>query len=276
MNAQTVNDPDLRARFFREAKVVAGLTHPSSVTLFDYGQDHEDDLLFMVFELIRGPTLRRVINAEAPLQPERVVRLAVQVLGLLLEAHTRGLVHRDLKPPNIMLVRQRSGDERAKVLDFGMAKVVQGDSGIFEENTKSGIVMGTPTYLSPEQAMARDEGPPADLCALGVVTYEMLCGRPPFRAPSAFELLVMHTNAEVPPLSPELGVPRGLEQVIRKALAKDLAHRFADAEEMLTALRRAVPKLADGDSRRQEGPPRPPIFPRKRRIPRSRRPWPPR
>ncbi len=236
----TPRDGALRARFFREANVVARLSHPSTVTLFDYGED-QDGLLWMVLELIRGRTLRDVILEEAPLPPARAARLTLQVLGALVEAHGAGLVHRDLKPANIMLTREQTGDERAKVLDFGMAKVLEDRGfGDGDEATRTGLVVGTPRYLSPEQALARQVGPPTDVYALGVVLYEMLSGEPPFVAPSTFELLVLHTTAEVPALEPALTVPPAMEAVIAKAMAKAIEDRFADAQAMLDALRAAA------------------------------------
>ncbi|MCB9541506.1 MAG: serine/threonine protein kinase [Myxococcales bacterium] len=235
MNLSAARDEELRTRFFREARVVARLSHPSAVTLFDYGEDH-DGLLYMVLEYIRGRTLRDAIVEEAPLAPERVAALTMQVLGALVEAHGIGLIHRDLKPANIMLTREKTGEERAKVLDFGMAKVMLAEPAGGDEATRTGIVVGTPRYLSPEQALAREVGPQTDVYALGVMMYEMLAGRPPFVAPSTFELLMLHTSAEVPPLDPALGVPPPLEALVRHAMAKQVEHRFRDAEEMLDAL----------------------------------------
>ncbi len=236
----TPRDATLRARFFREARVVARLTHASTVTLFDYGED-DDGLLWMALELIRGPTLRDVILDDAPLAPARAARLTLQVLGALVEAHAAGLVHRDLKPANVMLAGEATGDERAKVLDFGMAKVLEVQGiGRADEATRTGLVVGTPRYLSPEQALARQVGPQTDVYALGVVLFEMLAGEPPFVAPSTFELLMLHTTAEIPPLDPALRVPVAMEAVIHRAMAKAVEDRFADAQEMLDALRVAA------------------------------------
>ena len=235
MTLSAAHDEQLRTRFLREARVVARLSHPSAVTLFDYGEDH-DGLLYMVLEYIRGRTLRDVIVDEAPLAPDRVVALTLQVLGALVEAHGIGLIHRDLKPANIMLTREKTGEERARVLDFGMAKVLELEAQASDEATRTGIVVGTPRYLSPEQALAREVGPQTDVYALGVMLYEMLAGQPPFVAPSTFELLMLHTSAEVPPFDPALEVPPALEALVRNALAKQVEHRFKDASAMLDAL----------------------------------------
>jgi len=238
MNAP--RDATLRARFFREAQVVARLTHASTVTLFDYGED-EDGLLWMVLELIRGRTLRDAILEQAPLAPARAARLTIQILGALVEAHGAGLIHRDLKPANIMLAQEPADDERAKVLDFGMAKVLEAQGfGDGDEATRTGLVVGTPRYLSPEQALARQVGPQTDVYALGVMLFEMLAGEPPFVAPSTFELLMLHTTAEVPRLDPALNVPDALEAVIHKAMAKAIEDRFPDAQAMLDAIRIAA------------------------------------
>lgn len=165
-----------------------------------------------------------------------MVGLATEVLGALAEAHELGLVHRDLKPGNLMLARDPEGAEHAKVLDFGMAKVLEGDA-VDNDVTRSGVVLGTPKYLSPEQARGRDVGPAADVYGLGVTLWEMLAGRPPYAAPSTFELLMMHSQADIPPLPAELEVPAALEAIVRRAMAKSVDDRYPDAGTMLADLR---------------------------------------
>jgi len=240
----------LRARFFREARAVASLSHPSIVTLHDYGQE-EDGTLYMVLELLRGRDLSRIVKEEGALPAERAVAITCQVLGALQEAHAAGLVHRDLKPQNIMLLPAPGGGdqkgapwegEQAKVLDFGIAKLLRSsDEGARETfETRQGIVVGTPHYMAPEQATGRTLGPATDLYALGVVLYELLAGSAPFNGTTPLEVLMAHQLHPVPPLPEALGLPSALELVIRRALAKDPTARWPDARSMAEALKLAL------------------------------------
>ncbi|MCA9527748.1 MAG: serine/threonine protein kinase, partial [Myxococcales bacterium] len=183
------NDEELRGRFFREARVVSKLSNRATVTLHDYGED-DDGTLFMVFEFIAGRLLADLI-AEGPMAPARVVGLVQQVLGACAEAHELGLVHRDLKPGNIMVSEGALGTEEVKVLDFGIAKV-QNPDGMDDVRTREGVVLGTPRYMSPEQSQdARLDGR-SDLYAMGIILYEMLVGRPPFEGDVPFDILLAH------------------------------------------------------------------------------------
>ena len=166
------------------------------------------------------------------------------MLNALSEAHGLGLVHRDLKPDNIMLVVGPWGEEQAKVLDFGIAKVRSKEKETLETGT--GLLLGTPLYMPPEQAMARGAEPRSDLYSLGVVLYEMLTGGPPFTAATVFEVLLAHRERPVPAFPPECQVPPKLEEAIIKAMAKEPEQRFADAAEMATALSEAVPTAGAG------------------------------
>ncbi|MEZ4467652.1 MAG: serine/threonine-protein kinase [bacterium] len=231
------NDEELRGRFFREARVVSKLSNRATVTLHDYGED-DDGTLFMVFEFIAGKLLADLI-AHGPMAPARVVGLVQQVLGACAEAHELGLVHRDLKPGNIMVSEGALGTEEVKVLDFGIAKV-QNPDGMDDVRTREGVVLGTPRYMSPEQSQdARLDGR-SDLYAMGVILYEMLVGQPPFGGDVPFDILIAHIQSPVPPMPAALQVPPALEAVAMRALAKKPADRYATAEEMSRALSEAI------------------------------------
>lgn len=231
------NDEELRGRFFREARVVSKLSNRAIVTLHDYGED-EDGTLFMVFEYIAGRLLADLI-AEGPMNPARAVYLVQQVLGALAEAHEAGLIHRDLKPGNVMVTETALGTEDVKVLDFGIAKLQNPDS-MDDVRTREGVVLGTPRYMSPEQSQDLKLDGRSDLYAMGVILYEMLVGRPPFEGNIPFDILLAHIQNPVPPIPPALMVPPALEAAVMKALAKKPADRFASAEEMSRTLLEAV------------------------------------
>lgn len=236
----------LRARFFREAKVVARLADPAIVTLYDYGED-PDGRLYMVFEYIDGTPLSSVLRA-GPLAAERVAPLLHQILGALALAHRLGCVHRDLKPGNVMLTRSPFGEDLAKVLDFGIAKVnvsTETEHSLQSSlETREGVVVGTPKYMAPEQARAGEIDGRADLYALGCLGYAMLTGRPPFDDVSAVDVLMAQVSRPVPPFPEHLGVPAPLAGVIYRALSKSPADRFATAEDMAHAIAAFTPGLA--------------------------------
>ena len=226
----------LERRFVQEARVIARLRHPNIVTLYDAGV-HEDGTLYMVMELIEGRPLSRVVGREVVLIA-RAVELAAGVLEALVEAHDHGLVHRDLKPANLMVVSGRRG-EQVMVLDFGLAKALHPEDPVAANATTEGMVVGTPLYMSPEQAAGRPVDHRSDLYSLGVVLYELLAGRPPFGGDTAVEIAAAHCTRPPPPLPASRAVPPGLERVVMRALAKDPDGRFPDAASMLDALRRA-------------------------------------
>jgi serine/threonine protein kinase len=231
------SDEELRGRFFREARVVSKLSNRAIVILHDYGED-EDGALFMVFEYIAGRLLADLI-AEGPMNPVRAVALVQQVLGALAEAHEAGLIHRDLKPGNIMVTGSALGTEDVKVLDFGIAKLENPDS-MDDVRTREGVVLGTPRYMSPEQSQDLKLDGRSDLYAMGVILYELLVGRPPFEGNVPFDILLAHIQNPVPPIPAHLKVPPALEAAMLKALAKKPSDRFASAEEMSRALNDAI------------------------------------
>jgi len=225
----------IRRRFEQEAEVVAQLTHPNTVTLHDFGV-HDDSTLYMVLELVRGHPLSADIDA-GPIPYKRAAFIIAAALDSLVEAHGLGLVHRDLKPDNVMLVTTNWGAEAVKVLDFGIAKMMGGDQGATDQLTQTGMVFGTPRYMAPEQARGKGIGPHSDLYALGVLLFECLTGRCPFDADNSFDILIAHRQEPPPPLPPELGVPPELEMEVQRALAKEPEQRHPDARSMAAALR---------------------------------------
>jgi predicted Ser/Thr protein kinase len=211
-------DERFAERFRTEARAAAGLSHANVAGVFDYGVD--DGSQFMVMELIEGGTLADRL-AGGPLQPEEAVRIAVEIAHALQAAHDAGIVHRDVKPGNVMLTS--SGD--VKVMDFGIAAAAWA-----APLTTTGHTMGTATYLSPEQAQGERATPRSDVYSLGVVLYEMLAGRPPFAGDSAVAVAAAHAHERPPPLGEWApGAPAHVLAACERALAKDPADRPASA-----------------------------------------------
>src|SRR2546421_1561489 len=229
-------DDDVVARFSREAKAASRISHPHAVSVTDFGES-ENGVVFLVMEYLDGTTLKEVIKTDGPMALERVVEIVRQVTGALDVAHQQGVVHRDLKSDNIML-SQTNGDDWAKVLDFGIAKIQQGDGARDVDITAANLVIGTPQYMSPEQCSQSAEiDARSDIYSLGIIIYEMLAGRVQFTVESP--TMIMMKQVQDPPPSilearPEVGA--GLAQVIAKALAKQPADRFQTAGELSEAL----------------------------------------
>ena len=213
-------------RFLREARAAASLAHPNIVAVYDTGRQGE--MAYLVMERVDGPDLARVLR-DGPVPLRQATRIAEDVLGALAAAHARGIVHRDVKPGNILLAR----DGTAKLTDFGIAKRSLADTQL----TATGQVFGTPSYLSPEQARGEQAGPASDLYAVGCVLYEMIAGHPPFVADEPMAVVHAHLRQSAPPLfGARPGVDMGLVRVVERALAKDPADRYADAGQMRQAL----------------------------------------
>jgi serine/threonine-protein kinase len=230
LNADFAGDPNFVERFRREAQAAANLNHPNIVSVFDWGE--EDGTYYIVMEYIEGRPLDEILAAEGPLHPDRAADVAIDIAAGLALAHRSGVVHRDIKPGNVMIA-QPSG--QVKVTDFGIAKVVGGDS----ELTQAGTVMGTASYFSPEQAQGKHLDPRSDLYSLGVVLYEMTVGRPPFVGETPVAIAYQHVQEPpAPPRSINPAVPAALEAITLKLLAKDPGLRYPSAEDLRADLRR--------------------------------------
>jgi serine/threonine protein kinase len=217
-------------RFRREAQAAAGLNHPNVVAVFDTGSD--DGVHYIVMEYVEGRTLADVIREEGALPPTRAAEIAATVCRALSSAHEKGMVHRDVKPGNVLL----TSDGGVKVADFGIARVVSG-----EPLTVTGSVMGTASYLSPEQATGSKVDRRSDIYALGCVLYEMLTGRIPFEGDTPVSIVYKHVEEEpTAPSSVNPAVPSALEAVVKRAMAKSPADRYQSADEMARDLRHAA------------------------------------
>ncbi len=228
-------DESFRERFRREAIAAARLAHPNVVATFDTGTD--DGITFIVMELVDAPTLRQLLNESGPMPAGRIVHIGAQVADALHYAHKAGIVHRDVKPANILV----GGDGRVKVADFGIAKAVEetqpGRPAPVDALTSTGSIIGTAQYLSPEQVDGRAVDGRTDVYSLGVVLYEMLCGRPPFSGETDMAVALKHVTAN--PLAPRqvrAGIPKALEEVVLRAMAKAPEARYQTAGELQTAL----------------------------------------
>ena len=232
-------DAAFLARFEAEARAAASLSHPNIVAVYDVGYDAGEH--YIVMEFVEGPTLKELIAGSAPFPVRRAVDLTTQILAALELAHQRGIVHRDIKPQNVLV----TADGRAKVADFGIARLQAATA-----QTQAGEVFGTPDYMAPERASGREAGAAADVYSVGVVLYEMLTGRLPFTGESAIEVALKHLQEPPPPpsrLNP--AVPPGLEEVVLQALAKDPAQRFASASAMRQALAQYETRSSDTTGR---------------------------
>ncbi len=230
------SDPEFHKRFFLEASTCSKLTHPNTVTIFDYGRT-DDDIYYIAMELLEGRTLHRLLRDDGPMSAPRAMHVARQVCRSLREAHGLGVIHRDLKPANIYLVAHGDEPDFVKVLDFGLVKDLD-ETG--EDLTQTGLFMGSPKYMSPEQIRGEKVDARADVYALGVICYEMVTGKVPFDRPNSVNILMAHVHEAPPPLreiNPECDANPSLEAIIMKALAKNPDDRFPTMDEMLVALK---------------------------------------
>jgi serine/threonine-protein kinase len=248
MSADLQERAEYEPRFYQEAKAAGSLNHPNIITIYDIGR--EGDMAFMAMELIEGVELRSLIlNGQLTLP--RALNIAAQVAEGIASAHEKGVIHRDIKPGNVMVLR---GDV-AKIMDFGIARLRTSDV-----KTATGMLLGSPKYMSPEQIVGRALDHRSDIFSLGVVIYEMIVGVAPFNGPDLPALMHAIAGAEpAPPSRMMAGAPRMLDLIIAKALAKKVDDRYQDARELaadLRACREALPAQAPqapaGDSEKTQ------------------------
>jgi serine/threonine-protein kinase len=242
LHAHLATDRLFLERFRREAIAAARLSHPNVVATFDAGSA-ADGAAFIVMELVRGITLRQFLTEHGQLPPPLAVGIALQIADALAHAHAAGLIHRDIKPANVLVCdTDASGVPRVKVTDFGIAKAAE---GLGLDLTRTGTVLGTPKYLSPEQIEGREPDARADLYSLGVVLFEMLAGRAPFMGPTDMATAVQHLNSPPPRLS---GICPGVSPELDRLVAGLLAKRPEDRPASAAAVYRALRSVESGAS----------------------------
>ena len=231
-----LGDESASARFITEARTASLLNHPNSVSVIDFGKT-ESGQLYLVMEYLRGRDVAHVMYEEGPLPFGRIIDILRQVLAALSEAHHLGIIHRDLKPENIVIEPMRTGGDFVKVVDFGLAKLLTGKKG--PGITATGIVCGTPDYMSPEQGRGDPLDPRSDLYAVGVILYQMLTSKLPFEAESPTQVVLMHLTTPAPDprvTAPDRGIPAALAMVTASALSKKREDRYQDADAFSAAL----------------------------------------
>ena len=252
MSPALVNDAESAARFAREASNAARIIHPNVAAVFDYGES--DGLIYLVMEFVDGEPLSRLLAREAPLGLDRAIELTRQIAEGLGAAHELGIVHRDLKPDNILIMRTRAGREIAKVVDFGIAKAIR--EGADEGLTRTGQVIGTPEFMSPEQLLGDPVDARADLYALGCIFHMMLTAAPPFNAQTREQMIKKRLSEDAPHVHAlDPGIPESVAGIVARLLARSPKDRYASAAELRDALsgthlrRSVLAKTVDDDSR---------------------------
>lgn len=237
-------DPQFQQRFFLEASVASKLQHPNTVTVFDYGRT-ADGIFFIAMELVEGQSLLSVIREAGRLDANRTVHIALQIARSLREAHRLDVIHRDLKPGNVLLTQHGDEDDFAKVLDFGLVKHVETEGQ--QELTKAGLFMGSPKYMSPEQIRGDHVDARSDIYALGVCMYEMLTGKVPFDRENTVKILMAHMHETVAPID-DPNVPRALSDLVLRCLSKQAEDRPASMDEVILLLKQSMggPVLMSG------------------------------
>jgi serine/threonine protein kinase len=260
------NDPQFARRFTLEAATAAKLTHPNTITIFDYGETETGEL-FIAMEYLQGRSLSKVIEEEGPMSVERALGIALQVCRAVREAHQMGVIHRDLKPGNIFLVEEGDEGDYAKVLDFGLVKLfrptpelgagpVEEPAGLGDwdgEITRTGTLLGSPKYMSPEQIQGHPLDVRTDIYSLGVILFQMIAGKPPFQGLTGVDVIYKHVHLPVPPISgvaPSVDCHPFVEAMILKCLSKEREDRFASMDALIVHLKESLRALSASPSPR--------------------------
>lgn len=253
---------EVAERFRREAKLVATLRDPHTITMYDYGRT-DDGLLYMVFEYIDGVTLSGLVRREGRISAERATKILGQCLSSLQEAHALGVLHRDIKPANIMVYEHIGRTDQVKVLDFGIAKSVLGDDqSAAGDLTQTGMIIGTPRYMAPEQLRGTPLGPQTDLYSLGLVAYELLTGHKAIELDSMVSIITRQVSDEPIQLPENLGLSARFRAIINAMLHKLEKQRFQNAGEVISALDGLSQEdLASAVNRQTSEPTKPPALP---------------
>jgi tRNA A-37 threonylcarbamoyl transferase component Bud32 len=238
LNQQMANDPTWVQRFYNEAKACSRLQHPNTIRMFDFGQT-SDGRLFMTMEFLDGVSLRDAL-AKGPLAPQRVVKILIQCCASLAEAHSIGIIHRDIKPDNVFLLNMAGSPDFVKLLDFSVAKLLEGD----RMKTQAGVVFGTPQYMSPEQGRGLPLDARSDLYALGILAFEMLTGNVPFHDDNPMTVIQMHLQGQIPPMPDS--IPYSVQAIVRRALEKDAGRRYQSSGEMMQHCQQVFAEVSQG------------------------------
>ncbi len=238
LNAQMAGDQQWVQRFYNEAKACSRLQHPNTIRMFDFGQT-QDGRLFMTMEFLDGMSLRDAL-ARGPIAPQRVIKILIQCCASLAEAHSIGIIHRDIKPDNVFLLNMAGSPDFVKLLDFSVAKLLEGD----RMKTQAGVVFGTPQYMSPEQGRGLPLDARSDLYALGILAFEMITGNVPYNDDNPMTVIQMHLHGQVPPMSDQ--IPHSVQNVVRRAMEKDAARRYQSAGEMMQHCQQVFAELNQG------------------------------
>jgi eukaryotic-like serine/threonine-protein kinase len=232
---------EFRQRFFKEAATCAKLSHPHTVRIYDYGQT-DDGIFFIAMEYLQGRTLHDLLVAEAPLDPLRVIRIFRRMCGALAEAHDTGIIHRDLKPANVYLTEHGDSGDFVKVIDFGLVK----EMGVESELSRTGNVLGSPLYMSPEQVHGTDVDPRTDVYAVGLMMFTALMGKTAFKRGNPLAVLMAQVQKAPPPFSeanPAVQVSGALEWIVQTCIEKPVENRFVSMHELLRGLKAAEKEI---------------------------------